>query len=372
MFFGGVEVLTNVNSGSEKNLELNQGSKSRTAPHTKYAPLQDTFGRTFDYVRIAITEKCNLRCTYCMPEEGVDFKDGEQILSTDEILRVIRVLGQLGVKKVRFTGGEPLVRKDIIQLVEGAVNTPGIKAVHMTSNGIIFPKYAQALKDAGLTGVNISLDTLESEKFKKITRRPGEDKVQESIRLAIKLGFPRVKINNVVMRGFNDDELDIFTELTKELPVTVRFIEFMPFDANQIWETGEYFLSAESMIKHLKLRYPNIELASGTRTEHHIFQVPGYKGKIAIIPAFTRSLCGNCSRIRLTADGGIRNCLYSDQEFSLMSLVRSGCSDEEIVSVFRRAFREKAKDGFESKKRSAMQESVVKFSGRTSMTQIGG
>lgn len=307
-----------------------------------------------------------------MPEEGVDFKNGEQILSSDEILRVVGVLASMGVKKVRFTGGEPLVRKDIVKLVEGAASTPGIKAVHLTTNGIIFPKYAEALRKAGLTGVNISLDTVEAEKFEKITRRPGEEKVVESIQLALKLQFPRVKVNTVVMRGFNDNELDKFTEMTKDYPLTVRFIEFMPFDAHQIWETGEYFLSAESMIKHLKERYPNLELASGTRTEHHIFQVPGYAGKIAIIPAFTRSLCGNCSRIRLTADGGIRNCLYSDQEFSLLELLRSNCTDEDIVSVFRRAFAEKAKDGFESKKRSAMRESTVKFQGRSSMTQIGG
>lgn len=339
---------------------------------TQYAPLQDTFGRTFDYVRIAITEKCNLRCTYCMPEEGVDFKNGEQILSAEEILRVINVLARMGIKKVRFTGGEPLVRKDIVKLVQGAASTPGITGVHMTTNGIIFPKYAKQLREAGLTGVNISLDTIDPDKFVRITRRPGEDKVMESIDTALALGFPRVKINTVVMRGFNHDELDVFTEMTKDKAVTVRFIEFMPFDAHQIWETGEYFLSAESMIKHIKEKYPDIELASGTRTEHHIFQVPGYKGKIAIIPAFTRSLCGNCSRLRLTADGGIRNCLYSDQEFSLKELLRGGCTDEDIVAVFRRAFKEKAKDGFESKKRSAMRESVVKFEGRTSMTQIGG
>ncbi|MDH5546320.1 MAG: GTP 3',8-cyclase MoaA [Gammaproteobacteria bacterium] len=365
-------MFNNANFGDTKDTDITTIDGRNTQQTTKYAPLKDTFGRTFDYVRIAITEKCNLRCTYCMPEEGVDFKNGEQILTADEILRVVRVLAEMGVKKVRYTGGEPLVRKDIVKLVAGAANTPGIKGVHVTTNGIIFPKYAKQLREAGLTGVNISLDTIDPQKFHDITRRPGEDKVLESIELASKLGFPRVKVNNVVMRGFNDGELEVFTEMTKDKTITVRFIEFMPFDANQIWETGEYFLSAESMIKFLKNRYPDIEIASGTRTEHHIYQVPGYKGKIAIIPAFTRSLCGNCSRIRLTADGGIRNCLYSDQEFSLMELLRGGCTDEEIVAMFRRAFREKAKDGFEAKKRSAMRESVVKFEGRTSMTQIGG
>ncbi len=349
-----------------------QDAVPSSAVANQYAPLQDTFGRTFDYVRIAVTEKCNLRCTYCMPEEGVDFKNGEQILSAEETLRVIGVLARMGVKKVRFTGGEPLVRKDIVELVRGAASTPGVQAVHMTTNGIIFPKYAKQLREAGLTGVNISLDTHESDKFMRITRRKGEDKVMESIQTALDLGFPRVKVNTVVMRGFNDDELDTFCEMTKDHDLTVRFIEFMPFDAHQIWETGEHFLSAETMIRHLKIRYPDIELASGTRTEHHIFNVPGYKGKIAIIPAFTRSLCGNCSRIRLTADGGIRNCLYSDEEFTLMDLLRGGCSDEDIVAKFRRAFNEKAKDGFESRKKDAMKESTIKFAGRSSMTQIGG
>ncbi len=359
-----------------KGVAIGQGQganlSSSAASATEYAPLQDTFGRTFDYVRIAITEKCNLRCTYCMPEEGVDFQQVDKIMTADEIQRVIGVLAKMGTKKVRFTGGEPLVRKDIVKLVAGAARTPGIKAVHLTTNGILFPKYAKELREAGLTGVNISLDTFDPDKFVKITRRTGSEKVMESINLAIELGFPRVKVNTVVMRGFNDDELTKFTELTKKSPVTVRFIEFMPFDAHQIWETGEHFLSAESMIKHLKDTYSDLQLASGTRTEHHIFQVPGYAGKIAIIPAFTRSLCGNCSRIRLTADGSIRNCLYSDREFSLRDMIRGGCSDEDVVALFRKAFKEKARDGFESKKLSAMRETTVKWAGRASMTQIGG
>ncbi len=373
---GGVEVLINDQSNfgrkPDGSRDDSQELSHQAGSSAGYAPLQDTFGRTFDYVRIAVTEKCNLRCTYCMPEEGVDFKNGEQILSADEILRAINVLASMGVKKVRFTGGEPLVRKDIVKIVSGAAATPGIKSVHLTTNGIVFPKYAKELREAGLTGVNISLDTMDSEKFARITRRTGVERVRESIQLALDLGFPRVKVNTVVMRGFNDDELHSFTELSKESRITVRFIEFMPFDAHQIWETGEYFLSAETMVKSLKEWYPGLELASGTRTEHHIFQVPGYAGKIAVIPAFTRSLCGNCSRIRLTADGGIRNCLYSDQEYSLHSMLRNGCRDEEIVETFRAAFREKAKDGFESKKRSALRQSTIQFAGRVSMTQIGG
>lgn len=361
-------------SGSEPLVQESAPSISAvpSTSHLKYPALQDNFGRTFDYVRIAITEKCNLRCTYCMPEEGVDFANGEQILSTEEILRVIRVLAEMGVKKVRFTGGEPLVRKDILKLVEGAAETPGITGVHLTTNGIIFPKYAQGLRDAGLTGLNVSLDTLDPQKFKDITRRPGIEKVQDSILLAQELGFPRVKVNNVVMRGFNEKELDVFAAMTEKQNITVRFIEFMPFDAKQIWDTGEHFLSAESMIRHLKSIFPGMKPASGTRTEHHIYQVPGWAGKIAIIPAFTRSLCGNCSRIRVTADGGIRNCLYSDDEFSLMEVLRNENTDEAIVNKFRQAFNEKAEDGFKSKLKAVKSEQTIKFQGRNSMTKIGG
>jgi molybdenum cofactor biosynthesis protein A len=335
-------------------------------------PLQDRFGRTFDYVRIAVTEKCNLRCTYCMPEEGVDFQGKEKILHSEEILRIIGVLGRMGIKKVRFTGGEPLVRKDIVDLVAGAVATPGIKAVHLTSNGLLFDRYAQRLLDAGLTGVNISLDTMDSEKFVRITRREGLEKVKESIEQALDMGFPRVKVNVVLMRGFNEGELEDFTELARDHRLTIRFIEFMPFDGNQIWETGGHFASAESLVKQIETLYPGIQPAPGTRTEHHIFQGPGHAGKIAVIPAFTRSLCGNCSRIRVTADGNVRNCLYSDQEYGLRELIRAGGSDDEIVDVFRKAFAEKEKDGFESKKTSSAQQVAVKDIGRTSMTQIGG
>ena len=368
-----MKVLTNEKAKFDRPVAAQDGGDRKAlSGKTQYPPLQDKFGRTFDYVRIAITEKCNLRCTYCMPEEGVDFKNGEQILTAEEIIRVVDVLARAGVKKVRLTGGEPLVRKDIMTIVEGIAAVPGIQSIHLTTNGIIFGKYAEQLRRAGLTGVNISLDTMDAEKFERITRRTGVEKVKESIDLALKLGFPRVKVNTVVMRGFNDDELYDFTELTREKRVTVRFIEFMPFDAHQIWDTGEYFLSAETMVRKLKEWYPGLAAAEGTRTEHHIFQVPGYAGKIAVIPAFTRSLCGNCSRIRVTADGGVRNCLYSDKEYSLRELLRQGCSDDDLIGVFRQAFAEKAKDGFEAKKQSALRQSTVKWVGRSSMTQIGG
>lgn len=344
-----------------------EGAESAMLP-----PLQDRFGRTFDYIRIAVIDKCNLRCTYCMPEEGVDFQERSKILTAEEILRVIRVLARMGVKKIRFTGGEPTIRKDIATLISGAASTPGVRSVHLTTNGLLLHRHAERLKEAGLSGINISLDTLDPDKFVRITRRKGLEKTLENIDLAVSVGFPSVKVNTVVMRGFNEDELIRFCELTRDKPVTVRFIEFMPFDAHQIWETGEHFASAASMIDRIKTAYPGIENSSGTRTEHHIFQVPGYKGKIAIIPAFTRSLCGNCSRIRLTAEGNIRNCLYSDTEYAIRDLMRRSDDDDKIVSTFRQAFADKAIDGFEAKKLSAETRINVNDIGRVSMTQIGG
>ena len=338
-------------------------------------PLQDRHGRTFDYVRIAVIEQCNLRCTYCMPEEGVQFKEKDMVLRTDEILRVVELLARMGVRKVRYTGGEPLVRPDILDIVERTVRTPGVKAVHMTTNGLLFPRYAERLREAGLTGVNISLDSLDKEKFEQITRRSGIEKVLESIEMACDLGFPRVKVNVVLMRGFNEDELIPFCELTRDKNITVRFIEFMPFDAHQIWESGQHFASAADLCSQIEGHYPGIRDASGTRTEHHIYQVPGYQGKIAVIPAFTRSLCGNCSRIRVTADGNIMNCLYAENPYALKEIMREGATDEDIVALFRKAFDEKYKDGFEAKKAASIAAKINVSDinrSRASMTQIGG
>ncbi len=347
-------------------------AEQSSLPETNRPPLQDHFGRTFDYVRIAITEKCNLRCTYCMPEEGIDFKKGDQLLSCEEILRVIHILATMGIRKVRFTGGEPTIRKDLIELVAGAAQTSGIQSIHLTTNGLLFERHAKALLDAGLSGINFSLDTMDKDKFIRITRRSGMETVLANIRLAQVMGFPSVKVNNVLMTGFNDDELFAFTELTKDMAITVRFIEFMPFDAHQIWESGEHFYSAEQLGEKIKSFYPGIESAPGTRTEHHIFRAPGYPGKIAVIPAFTRSLCGNCSRIRLTADGNIRNCLYAEHEYGVRELLRCNAGDDEIVAVFRQAYAEKAKDGFAAKKISMVKRINVNDIGRVSMTQIGG
>ena len=332
--------------------------------------IQDRFGRVFDYLRVAVTDRCNLRCVYCMPEGGVDFASHDKLLQTAEILRVIRVASRLGVHKVRFTGGEPLVRRDIVELVEEAGQTPGIRTVHLTTNGVLLPGFAKPLREAGLHGINISLDTLDPERFKTCTRRTGVQQVLAGLEEVLVLGFPSVKVNVVAMRGFNDDEMGAFAELTRDAPITVRFIELMPFDANQIWKTG-HFLSTEKMMDRFTRLYRQSEVVDGSSTEHMTFRLPGGAGKVAFIPSYTRDFCADCTRIRLTADGRIRNCLYSEEEFGLLGCLRQGGSDEDIAQTLKNAMWAKQADG------RAAQESARSGLGangrsRESMAQIGG
>ena len=332
--------------------------------------IQDRFGRVFDYLRVAVTDRCNLRCVYCMPEGGVNFVNHDKLMQTAEILRVIRVASTLGVHKVRFTGGEPLVRRDIVELVEETGRIPGIRTVHLTTNGVLLPGFARPLKEAGLHGINLSLDTLDPKKFKTCTRRTGVLKVLAGLERVLALGFPSVKVNVVAMRGFNDDEMGAFAELTRDAPITVRFIELMPFDASQIWKKG-HFLSTEKMMDQFTRLYRQSEIVDGSSTEHTTFRLPGCVGKVAFIPSYTRNFCGDCTRIRLTADGRIRNCLYSEEEFGLLGCIRQGGNDEDIAQTLKRAMWAKQEDGRAAQQRARSGPGAAGRS-RESMAQIGG
>tara|TARA_S200000501_G_scaffold160645_1_gene151479 strand:+ start:4690 stop:5733 length:1044 start_codon:yes stop_codon:yes gene_type:complete len=325
--------------------------------------LSDRFGRKFDYLRIAVNEKCNLRCIYCMPEEGIPFQKDSHLLSTDEIYRLIKIVARLGVTKIRFTGGEPLLRKDIFKLIDGASKTKGIKSVHLTTNGLLLESKIFDLVKFGLNGVNISLDTLKSNRFKKISRRSGLKKVLRGIDVALSLKKLKTKINVVIMRNFNLDELKDFAELTKENNVIVRFIELMPFDSKQIWKTGN-FCGFQKIIDNLSEIYPEMLPTNGTTTEHEIYKIPGYKGKIAVIPAYSRNLCGACNRIRITADGKILNCLFSGEETDIMKFLRKGSGDDYIAEAMSLAMMNKLKNGWEAQRSRSEK--------RDSMTQIGG
>tara|TARA_B110000116_G_scaffold25480_1_gene19506 strand:+ start:67 stop:963 length:897 start_codon:yes stop_codon:yes gene_type:complete len=298
-----------------------------------------------------------------MPKEGLPFRNKNELLSTQEIKKLIEVSEQLGVSKIRFTGGEPLLRKDISKLVEYAVNLNGVKSVHLTTNGILLNKYLKDFELAGLSGINISLDTLRSDRFIKITRRDNLKEVLENIQLAIKSNIPSIKINVVAMRNFNDDELMDFVNLTIENDITVRFIELMPFDSHQIWKTGKFY-KAKDILKDIQEKSNEIRLIDGSSTEYYALQIHGAKGKVAVIPSYTRSLCGMCNRIRITADGKLLNCLYSEDGFNLKKIVQNGGSDEEIRSIILKSFINKYKDGWLAQNSNENQ--------RESMSQIGG
>jgi len=323
----------------------------------------DQFGRVFTYLRIAVNQDCNLRCIYCMPEGGIPLKKSTNIMSQNEIHRILKVSSELGVNKVRFTGGEPLIHPNILSLVEIANKTPGIDYVHITTNAVFLKNMIKDLKKAGLKGINISIDTLNMGKYFLITRRNILNKAIEGLEAAISVGLQSIKINVVVLRGFNDCELKDFAELTKGYPITVRFIELMPFDDKQIWKTGK-FMSAQQIKQNLIQYFPDMLPTDGSRTEHTIYKIPGYKGKIAIIPAFSRTLCGKCNRIRITSDGKIRNCLFSNNENDILKLIKRGGTDADLKTMLIDTMWEKAYNGWEVQN--------LESETRNSMAQIGG
>ena len=326
-------------------------------------PITDRFGRVFNYLRIAVNEYCNLRCIYCMPEEGVPFQAKDSLLGKNEICKVIKIMSELGVSKIRFTGGEPLLRKDLLDLIQYTYQKTNISSIHLTTNGVLLSKYINPLVKIGLEGVNISLDTLDKEKFQKITRREGLDRVLEGLHLAISSGIKSIKVNVVAMKDFNDDEIIDFVELTRVNDITIRFIELMPFDSHQIWKTGKFY-RAEQIVNDLKLHYNTLKPITGSSTEHYIFKIDNYKGRVAVIPSYTRSLCGACNRMRITADGNLLNCLYSQSETNIRDAIRNGISDSGIKELIRGAMQKKLKDGWIAQNQGK--------DSRESMTQIGG
>ena len=316
-----------MNKVKDKNLRINNLDNPQSQS------IVDRFGRTFDYLRLAVNEMCNLRCIYCMPEEGIVFKSENKILSDSEIFRLIKITTDLGVNKIRFTGGEPLLRKGIFDIINYTKNIKTVKSINLTTNGILLSPMLDKLgKSSGLSGINISIDTLNPEKYKIISRRDSLNKVMDSLHQAINQNCFNIKINVVAMKDFNDDELVDFIELTKENNITVRFIELMPFDSHQIWKTGKFY-KADEILSQIKYRYKDFVDVSGSSTEHHIFRLKGYLGKVAIIPSYTRSLCGQCNRIRITADGNLLNCLYSQKGIDLLSPIRNNLSNQEIKEI---------------------------------------
>lgn len=327
--------------------------------------MTDSFDRQIDYVRIAVTDRCNLRCFYCMPAEGIVYEPKKDLLSYEEITRLLNVLGRLGFKKVRFTGGEPFLRKDFIQLLEHAAEIDAYESIHITSNGTLLQKHIPKLKELGITKINLSIDSLNKERFYKITRRDDFDKVMQTFHMLVDNGF-KIKLNAVVMKGINTQDIIPLAELAKDYPVDVRFIEEMPFNGG--YKKNLEMYSAKDIYVDLKTHYSGLAKLPGNHGDTaSLLSVPGYKGNIGVIAAFSRTFCNTCNRLRISAKGEIKSCLYDDGVFNIRDYIRAGVSDQELEDKFCEIIRLKPKDGFEAEKmRKAPNEAMQ------SMSSIGG
>lgn len=299
--------------------------------------LTDSFGRVHNYLRISLTERCNLRCFYCMPPEGVQLSPPENIMQADELIYIAKQFVDLGITKIRLTGGEPLVRKDIDRILQGLSKLD--VEVAISTNAVILDKYFDLLVENKVKHLNISLDTLSETKFREITNRDYYNRVISNINAAINKGF-KVKLNVVLMRGKNDDELIDFIELTKDLPISIRFIEFMPFNGNNWdWSKG---IGLKEIIEHAIERYGDAfqKVEDNTHDTTKNYAIKGYQGKFGIISTVTNPFCDTCNRIRLTANGSIKNCLFSKGELNLLSALRKG---ENITPLILDTIRNKKK-----------------------------
>ncbi|KAM9075211.1 molybdenum cofactor biosynthesis protein 1 isoform 2-T2 [Megaptera novaeangliae] len=304
--------------------------REHAAPFSAF--LTDGFGRRHSYLRISLTEKCNLRCQYCMPEDGVPLTPKADLLTTEEILTLARLFVKEGVDKIRLTGGEPLIRPDVVDIVAQLHQLEGLRTIGITTNGINLARLLPQLQKAGLSAINISLDTLVPAKFEFIVRRKGFRKVMEGIHKAIELGYSPVKVNCVVMRGLNEDELPDFVALTEGLPLDVRFIEYMPFDGNK-WNFRK-MVSYKEMLDTLRQQWPELEkLPEEESSTAKAFQIPGFRGRVSFITSMSEHFCGTCNRLRITADGNLKVCLFGNSEVSLRDHLRAGASEEELLSV---------------------------------------
>lgn len=297
-------------------------------------PNLDRFSRSISYLRVSVTDRCNLRCFYCMPCEGVELLPHREVLSFEEIVKVIRAGMSLGISKVRMTGGEPLVRRGIEDLVARVAELPGITDLSLTTNGVLLAEKAEALRRAGLHRVNVSLDSKRAERFLRITGRDFLGRVEEGIAAARDAGFSRIKLNVVVLNGVNSDEASGFAEMTRDADIDVRFIEYMPVSGRSNFDQS-LFLPVGEIRRALEARYGALvpEPADATDGPAAMVRIPGAAGRVGFIGAVSGHFCETCNRLRLTADGRILPCLFSRAEIDLKGPVRAGAPEEEIAAL---------------------------------------
>lgn len=315
----------------------------------------DNYGRDINYIRISVTELCNLRCRYCMPEEGIEKRSHEEMMTVEETVDAAKAAVSLGIRKIRITGGEPLVKRGIVKLCEEIAAIDGVEELCITTNGTLLRKYAKRLYDAGVNRLNISLDTLDRNKFSYITRLGELDDVLDGIEAAFEAGFEKIKINTVLMGGFNDDEIEAFVNLTKDRPIEVRFIELMPIGGGIDFDKAK-FISCQQVLQRVP-ELESLELSDGVAS---MYRLPGAVGRVGLIRPISCEFCSGCNKIRLTADGMLKPCLHLDAEISV-----KGHTQDEMVEIMREAILNKPQ------KRETMDADNPSRAGRN-MNRIGG
>ena len=322
--------------------------------------LIDNHGRKINYLRLAVTDRCNLRCFYCMPEEGIDWLARKELMTYEEMLRICALLIKMGIEKIRITGGEPFVRKDIMPFLTELSKLSGLKELTLTTNGVLTAPVVPELKKLGIRSVNLSLDTIDRNRFFAITRRDELPQVLETMDQLLRHGID-VKLNAVVMEGKNTDDIIPLVDLTKDLPVSVRFIEEMPFNGTGTYHPMNW--DYVRILQTIKEQYPDIQKITDPQySTSYNYHIPGHKGSVGIIAAYTRSFCGTCNRIRITPQGMLKTCLYDNGVLNIKDLVREGRSDQDVQTALLNAIGNRAKDGFEAEKNSVHE----------SMAAIGG
>ena len=328
--------------------------------------LVDKFGRQITYLRLAVTDRCNLRCKYCMPAHGINIVDRKELLTFKEMYRITRVLSELGVNKVRLTGGEPFVRKDFVNFLEMLSFNDKLDEINITTNGALISKHISKLEELKINAINLSIDSLSAENFAKITRRDVFTKVYETLE-ALEESKLQLKLNVVVQSEVNTHEILDFIELTKNKNIAVRFIEEMPFNGTgqrEIKEVWNFTKILDLIHSHHKEIIP---IESGKSSTSHNFKLNGYLGTFGIIPSFTRTICNDCNRIRITSTGMFKNCLFDEGVFNIRDFMRNGASDEDLKQLFVSIVKEKPENGFIAE---ASRKNNKKVS--ESMSTIGG
>jgi GTP 3',8-cyclase len=304
--------------------------------------LVDTYGRKIDYLRISITDHCNLKCYYCTPFSGRSHLERSEILTYEELLNVTRAAATLGITKIRITGGEPLVRKGVVEFCRMLSELDGLKSLALTTNGIYLAEMAEPLFKAGVRRINISLDTLRPKRFEKITGYNWLSRVLAGIKRAEQIGMHPIKINTVVMRGINADEIEDLARLTLDKPYHVRFIELMPTNSSAYGDYESLFMPVEEIMKKIsQIDRVQIEPATDSYGPARLCKLPGAVGKVGFIAPISWHFCGSCNRLRLTADGKIKTCLFSGEEIDIKTLLRTGATQNDIINIFRQAVAEK-------------------------------